>query len=110
MFFIRIITAALLLLSSQMCLASETVELYVTIKDHIFVPAELKAPAGKKIKLHVLNQDNTIEEFESHDLNREKIIHPHKNANIVLAPLKVGVYHFYGEFHPDSAKGQLVIE
>lgn len=37
----------------------------LVIRNHRFEPAELKVPAGKKIKLLVLNQDASIEEFES---------------------------------------------
>ncbi|MDX8400665.1 MAG: cupredoxin domain-containing protein, partial [Gallionellaceae bacterium] len=46
----------------------------LTIKDHRFQPSELVIPADKKIKLLVENQDATPEEFDSYDLNREKII------------------------------------
>lgn len=44
------------------------------IKDHRFTPAEVKAPAGQKIRLVIENQDPTPEEFESYALNREKIV------------------------------------
>ncbi len=46
----------------------------LTIQDHRFEPAQLEVPAGKKLKLVVKNLDPTPEEFESHDLKREKVI------------------------------------
>src|SRR5689334_3508096 len=54
--------------------AADEVELTISIKDHKFEPAELKAPAGKAIKLTVKNLDASAEEFESHSLKVEKVI------------------------------------
>ena len=34
------------------------------IKDHLFLPSVLYVPAGEKVKLLVLNQDPSPEEFE----------------------------------------------
>ena len=48
-------------------------EVLLVIKNHRFEPAEVKVPAGQRIKLVVHNQDGTPEEFESHSLNREKV-------------------------------------
>lgn len=80
------------------------------IKDHRFQPAEIKVPAGKKIKLRVENQDATPEEFESHSLNREKVIAGHGSATIYIGPLAAGRYNFVGEFHEDSARGVIIAE
>ena len=79
------------------------------IRDNRFEPEEIHAKEGSKIKILVTNHDDTIEEFESTQLNREKIIPPKKTVAIVLAPLQVGEYQFEGEFHPSTAKGKLVI-
>lgn len=80
------------------------------IKDHRFQPAEIKVPAGKKIKLRVENKDATPEEFESHSLNREKVIAGHGSATIYIGPLAAGRYNFVGEFHEDSARGVIIAE
>ena len=82
----------------------------ITIKDHIFSPAELRVPAGQKIKLIVDNQDATPEEFESHDFNREKIIAGNTKATIFVGPLKPGKYHYFGEFNMNSANGYIIAE
>ena len=60
------------------------------IRDHRFDPAEVRVPAGKKVKLVVHNQDPIPEEFESHELNREKLIAPGTKASIFIGPLKPG--------------------
>ena len=85
-------------------------EALLIIKNHKFEPAELKVPAGQRVKLVVHNQDSTPEEFESHDLNREKIVPPGAKATIFIGPLKPGRYAFVGEYHEASAKGVVVAE
>jgi plastocyanin len=80
----------------------------LTIKDHRFDPAQLNVPAGKKLKLVVKNLDPTPEEFDSHDLKREKVIAGKGQATISIGPLKPGTYKFAGEFHEGTAQGQIV--
>lgn len=98
-----------LLLCPAIAIAAD-LELALSIKDHQFSPAELKVPAGKKIKLVVSNLDATPEEFESHQLNREKVIAGHAKANIYVGPLTPGRYAFFGEFHENTARGVIVAE
>jgi plastocyanin len=82
----------------------------IVIKDHQFQPAELIVPVGKKVKLIVENQDATPEEFESHELNREKIIAAKSKATIYIGPLKPGRYPFFGEFNQATAQGAIVVK
>jgi hypothetical protein len=82
----------------------------LVIKDHRFVPAEIKVPAGKKIKLIVDNQDATPEEFESHELNREKVIPGKSKLPIFIGPLAPGKYPFFGEFNSATARGLIIAE
>lgn len=85
-------------------------EMVLTIKNHQFAPAEIKVPANQRIKLNVHNQDSTPEEFESHSLNREKLIPAGAKAVIYIGPLKPGRYDFFGEFNPSTAKGVVIAE
>lgn len=89
--------------------AYEIIEVDLFIKDHKFDPEILELPAGKKIRITVHNQDATIEEFESIDLKREKIILGNSKAIIILAPLKAGEYKFFGDFHEETAQGKIII-
>jgi plastocyanin len=82
----------------------------LTIKDHKFSPAELRVPAGKKIKLVIENQDATPEEFESHALNREKVIPGKSKASVFIGPLKAGKYSYIGEFNQKTANGVIIAE
>jgi Cupredoxin-like domain len=85
-------------------------EASLTIKDHQFSPAELQVPANQRIKLTVHNQDSSAEEFESHSLNREKLIPAGAKAVIFIGPLKPGRYDFFGEFNPNTAKGAVIAQ
>lgn len=89
---------------------ADFVEADLIIKDHKFEPEILELPAGKKIRITIYNQDDTIEEFESIELKREKIILAHSQARIILAPLKPGEYKFFGEFHEETAQGKIIVK
>jgi plastocyanin len=88
--------------------AAADAEATLSIKDHKFDPAELVVPAGQRIKLTVKNLDPTPEDFESHELRREKVIPGGAEAVIYIGPLKPGTYKFFGEFHEDTAQGRIV--
>ena len=90
--------------------SQERVAYDIVIKDHVFSPAEIKVPAGEKIKLVIHNQDQTPEEFESHDLDREKIIAGGGKATILVGPLEPGKYHYFGEFNMDTTNGYIIAE
>jgi len=85
-------------------------EFSLLITGHRFEPTELRVPANTRVKLTVQNQDATPEEFESHALNREKLIPAGSKAVIYIGPLKPGRYEYVGEFNPTSAKGVILAE
>jgi len=85
-------------------------EIRLVLKDHRFIPAEVIAPAGQKIRLVIENQDATPEEFESHALNREKIVPARGEIVVYVGPLKPGRYEFFGEFNASTARGWLVVQ
>ena len=85
-------------------------EVTLVIKNHRFEPAEVKVPSGQKVKLIVHNQDSTPEEFESHSLNREKVIPGGQKATLFIGPLKPGRYSFYGEYNEKTAQGVVIAE
>jgi plastocyanin len=80
----------------------------MTFKNNKLEPAELAVPAGKEFKLVVKNADQTPEEFESGDLKIEKIIAGGSEAEFTIKALDAGSYEVYGEFHEDTAKGNIV--
>jgi len=80
----------------------------LVIKDHRFTPETLEIPADQKVKIVIDNQDATPEEFESYELNREKIINGNSKGVVFVGPLEAGTYPFFGEFNMDTAKGQII--
>ena len=81
----------------------------IAISEHRFEPAELEVPANVKLKLVIENRDATAEEFESYELNREKIVPGKGTITVFVGPLKSGRYPFFGDFHQDTAQGVLVV-
>lgn len=104
------VAVSCVLATSVAAVAEGETTLGVSIKDHRFTPAELHAPADKPIILTVKNLDSTPEEFESKSLKVEKIVAGNSEITVRLRPQKAGRYRFFGEYHEDTAKGELVVE
>lgn len=101
---------ALAILAGAPTAHAADLELQLVIKNHRFEPSELKVPAGQRVKLVVDNRDDTPEEFDSHDLNREKLVPPGSKVTVFIGPLKPGRYAFIGEYHEATAKGVVIAE
>ena len=103
----QLILAAALLFAAGAVLAQDA-EVRLVIRDHKFEPAEITVPADKKVKLLIENEDATAEEFESYELNREKVVPAKGIISVFVGPLKPGRYPFFGDFHKDTAQGVLI--
>jgi Cupredoxin-like domain len=79
----------------------------LTIHDTRFEPGTLNVKAGVKFKLVVRNARKVASEFESAELNREKVLPPGQSGVIYIGPLAPGTYPFFDDFHP-STRGQIV--
>lgn len=104
--------ASITLVSAAMVgsLFAATPVIEIEIRDHLFYPPEIIVPANTKVKLLVKNLDPTPEEFESFELNREKVISGNSKAVIFIGPLAPGEYPFFGEFYPKTAQGKVLVE
>jgi hypothetical protein len=89
---------------------AEVPEFTLEIRDHLFFPSRFTIPRDQKVKLVVINRDTTPEEFESYELNREKVVMGERQAILFVGPLPPGEYPFFGEFHPKTALGTLLVE
>lgn len=74
----------------------------ITLKGTEFKPANLDVAAGEKFKLIVKNDTDKAAEFESEDLDREKVVAAHSSVVLDIGPLKAGVYPYENEFHAES--------
>lgn len=103
--------AAFLLVASLSVVSGAHADDYVlTIKDRQFVPKDLVLPANTQVKVTVKNLDSDPAEFESTDLNREKIVTPGKSITVLIGPLSPGVYAIFDDFHRDATTGTITVK
>ena len=81
----------------------------ITLKDHIFIPAEVPVPARVKVKLVIKNEQTMSAEFESTALHREKIVTAGGEISLFVGPLEPGSYEFFDDFNK-SSRGHLVVK
>jgi hypothetical protein len=105
---LRVTAFFLLALAPLAAFASDPPEYRLTIENHRFIPSEMTIPADTKVKLIVVNKDATPEEFESHELNREKVVAGNSSINVYVGPLKAGRYPYFGDFNQATAQGALI--
>lgn len=101
---------AALLFAAAPVRAADPIVLALTLRNHRFEPAELRARAGVPIEIVLRNEDRTAEEFESKELKVEKVVAGGRSITIRLRALSPGRYPFFGEFHESTAQGVLVVE
>ena len=102
--------AAGLLAASHGSARADDAVVEVRIKDHRFTPSELHVPSGTAVRLVIINEDPTAEEFDSHALKVEKVIAGGKSGSVRIRALAPGRYPFVGEYHEDTAKGVVVAD
>jgi len=89
-------------------LADELPAFAVAARDGRLVPERLEVPAGRRLKLTLRNEGRLPVEFENLDLRVEKVLAPGAASFVVVPSLKPGSYLFVDEFHPDTARLQLI--
>lgn len=102
--------ATALWLTAAAATAGELHTVRLTAKNGRFHPDTIEVPAGTRFKILVTNEGPGPEEFESLELRKETVLAPGVTRAVVFAPLKPGVYRFFGEFHPDTAQGRIVVK
>ncbi len=103
--------AALALLALPLAAAADDPMIFqLTAKNGRFYPATIEVPAGKRFRLVVRNEGPGPEEFESVELRKETVLAPGVTRAILFAPMRPGTHKFFGEFHPDTAKGQIIVK
>ena len=77
------------------------------IENGKFEPSTLTVEANVKFKLAVTNKMAKPAEFESAELNREKIVPAGRTIVIYIGPLAPGAYPFFDDFDHKN-RGQIV--
>jgi Cupredoxin-like domain len=90
-----LIVCSILLAAAAPALAEDYT---ITLKDKQFSPQNLTVPANQKIKLTVKNQNATAAEFESSDLDREKVVTANGEITVFIGPLDAGSYGYFNDF------------
>ncbi|MBL0245237.1 MAG: cupredoxin domain-containing protein [Rhodoferax sp.] len=97
-----------MLLNSLPAQAQDMPTVNLVIRNGHFLPAILEVPANTKFRLVIKNEGPGAEEFESVELRKEKVLAPGATSFLIFQPLKPGTYKFFGDFHPETAQGQMV--
>ncbi len=106
-FTLSCLTLSLLLAApDSIALAQQQSEIVLTFSGG-FEPAEVRVPAGTKFTLRIDNKSSAAMEWESHALNREKVVAAGKSGKISIGPLAAGSYEFFDDFHP-NIRGHLI--
>ena len=100
----------LLLTLAASAASAQTPVFEIEIREHLFFPAEFEIPANQKVKLIIYNRDATPEEFESYELDREKVLVGKSQGVVFIGPLKPGEYPFFGEFNLKTALGKIIVK
>ena len=102
--------AAMLIAAAPTSAAEELHQVQLTSRDGRFYPETIEVPAGTRFKIVISNEGPGPEEFESNDPHREKVLGAGAKSFLIYPALKPGVYPFFGEFHPETAKGRIVVK
>lgn len=105
-----IATALWLAAGSGLAMAEQLLTLKLTAKNGRFYPETIEVPSGARFKIVIVNEGPGPEEFESANPRREKVLAAGATSFLVFPALKPGVYPFFGEFHPETAKGQIIVK
>jgi len=87
------------MLAPGAALAAGTPTFHIAIKANSFDPATTTVPAGKRVKLLVTNKRKLPSEFESFDLNREKVVPSGTTVTVWVGPLSPGKYKIFDDFN-----------
>lgn len=96
-------------LPGGMAVAAEELPAFeIVVRDGVFTPAKIGVPAGRRIKLVLVNEGPGPLEFENDEMHIEKVLSAGARSFVVLPKLKPGAYEFIDEFNPIT--GLLVVE
>src|SRR5258708_32309827 len=100
------LATAPLLLAFASPAAADDPKITIVLRNHQWVPNEVRAPAGGKIELIVKNEQPEAGEFESDTLHREKLVPAGGQISVFVGQLEPGPYEYYDDYH-SSTRGCL---
>ena len=103
----NLLAALLLVLAATAGAEDRSVALAVA--EHGFAPPEIEAAAGERLRLEVTNRTAVAIEFESFELNRERVVPPGQTVAVYVSGLSPGRYEFFDDFHQER-RGALLVK
>lgn len=88
--------------------ASSSHETELRYENGHFVPQQITVPANQPLKIKVVNAASEPIEFESFELNRERVVPPGGQIIVYLPSLSAGSYGFFDDFNRAATHGTLV--
>ena len=96
-------------LPGGVAVAAEELPAYeIVVNDGVFKPARIAVPAGRRVKLVLINEGPGPLEFENDEMHIEKVLSAGARSFVVLPKLQPGKYEFVDEFNPIT--GLLAVE
>src|SRR2546428_13065892 len=89
-----------LLLGAAGGVAAEDRTVPPAVEEAGFAPAAIEAPAGARVRLEVTNRTAVAIEFESVELNRERVIQPGQTGALDVSGLGAARYALSDDFLP----------
>ena len=102
-----LVAATLALTVSATVARAQEATYALTIHDDRFEPSTITVPAGAKIQLRITNATKGSAEFESAELNREKVVPAGQTTTVFVGPLSPGSYPFFNDFK-QTTRGRLI--
>jgi len=103
------IPGAVFLIGLAASAAADATGVTLAVEERGFAPAEIETPADARLRLDVTNHTTAAMEFESFDLNRERVVQPGQTVAVYLSGLAPGRYEFFDDFHHER-RGTLVVK
>ncbi|MEJ5999254.1 cupredoxin domain-containing protein [Paucibacter soli] len=81
----------------------------VEVRDGVFSPKRLEIPAGRRVKIELINHGPGPLEFENDEMHIEKVLAAGARSFLVLPALAPGRYEFVDEFNPVSGVLEVLV-
>ena len=104
------VSALVIVLGRPVGVAADDSIKELQFRDGHFEPSTLTISANAPVKLRVKNTSANPIEFESFELNRERVVPPGQVITVFLPALSPGTYHFFDDFHRDVPQGTLIVK
>lgn len=105
------------LLAPLLAAAMATAPAFASAEDHTvvlsvtdagFEPSDIEAPVDSRVRIEITNKSSGAIEFESFELNRERVVQAGQTVTVYVTGLDPGTYVFFDDFHQER-KGTLVV-